>query len=302
MPNGLAFAIEELPLAVFTALAPAGAVCMIALMAMALAHRFTLEGAVRLSQLTWIPLSVTTVALIAAAAHLGTPANALYVIAGVGRSPLSNEVVSAVVFLMICGVNWLLSFVRTDRLAPKRALAVLIIAAGLVFLALMALAYDVETIVSWASPFTPASILLGGLAGGCLLASLVVSLVEPQVASPALKARLVWGFFLAAAAHVAVLAAQWVWLGSLAGPYGTAAQFAAPFPLFIGIYAVAVVAALALTRAAKRFEHAADCLPEDTSASKRAFLRSFALLFLAAATVLVRFGFYMSHMTIGLGA
>lgn len=295
MPNGFAFAIEELLLAVFTALAPAGALCMIILMVLALAHRFTLDGAVKLSQLTWIPLCVTTVGLVAAAAHLGTPANALYVVAGVGRSPLSNEVASAVVFLVVCGVNWLLSFVRTDKLAPKRALAAAIILLGVAFLALVALAYDVDTIVSWASPFTPASILLGGLAGGCLLASLVVSLVEPQVASPVLKTRLVWAFLAASIVHVAVLAAQWVWLGSLAGPYGTAARFAAPFPLFIGVYALTALASLLLTRAAER-------PAAGVSTSRRLVLRSTALLLLAAATVLVRFGFYMSHMTIGLGA
>lgn len=295
MPSGFAFALEELPLAVFTALAPAGALCMIIIMVLALTHRFTLEGAVRLSQLTWIPLAVTTVGLVAAAAHLGTPANALYVVAGVGRSPLSNEVASAVLFLMICGVNWLLSFVRTEKLVPKRILAVLIIASGLFFLVLMALAYDVETIVSWASPFTPVSILLGGLAGGCLLASLVVSLVEPQVKSPKLKRRLAGGFLASAVAHAVVLIALWIWLGTLAGPYGTAAYLARPLPLFVCVYAAAIAAAFALTRVAARGD-------EGANSTKQVVLRSAALILLAAATVLVRFGFYMSHMTIGLGA
>lgn len=295
MPSGFAFAIEELPLAVFTALAPAGAFCMVILMALALAHRFTLAGAVRLSQLTWIPLSVTTAGLIAAAAHLGTPANALYVVAGVGRSPLSNEVASAVVFLVVCGINWLLSFVRTEKLVPKRILAMGIIALGVVFLVFVALAYNVDTIASWASPFTPASILLGGAAGGCLLASLVVSLVGQEVARPMLGKCLTSAFAIAAAVHTLLLAAQWLWLGSLSGPYGTAAQLVAPFPFFVVVYAVASAAALLLTRAAGR------CSAE-IPASRQSLVRTLALVLLAAATTLVRFGFYMSHMTIGLGA
>ncbi|MFR1640267.1 MAG: DmsC/YnfH family molybdoenzyme membrane anchor subunit [Eggerthellaceae bacterium] len=43
----------------------------------------------------------------AASTHLGNPANALFVFLGVGRSPLSNEVFCAVVFLPLAGVYWL---------------------------------------------------------------------------------------------------------------------------------------------------------------------------------------------------
>ena len=116
MEFALAFALEEMPLVLFTALAPSGTVCMVALMALLLSHRFELEYCPRLNQAMWLPLAVTTVGLVAAAAHLGTPANALYVFSGVGRSPLSNEVACAVLFLVVCGVNWLLSFIRNENL------------------------------------------------------------------------------------------------------------------------------------------------------------------------------------------
>lgn len=50
------------------------------------------KGRARLAHATVIPLLVSMVGLVASATHLGTPANALYVLTGVGRSPLSNEV------------------------------------------------------------------------------------------------------------------------------------------------------------------------------------------------------------------
>lgn len=295
MVDGLAFALEELPLAVFTAVAPAGALCMITLMTLALSHRFTLDAAVKVSRLTWIPLSITTAGLVASASHLGTPANALYVVSGLGRSPLSNEVASAVVFLIICGINWLLSFVRTERLLPKRILAACIIVSGLVFLAFLALAYNVDTIVSWATLYTPLTLVLGGAAGSCLLTSIVVMLAcEPEDArKPQRRLTVAYAAFFAA--HVVAFVCQWADLLGCAGPYGSAAQFAWPFPFLIGMHAVLGTTALLATQYALRHT-------DDVPLGKRVVLYSLALALFLLGVVLVRFGFYMSHMTIGLGA
>lgn len=294
MPNGFAFAIEELPLAVFTAVAPVGAFCMIMLMTLVLSHRFSLDEAVRVSRLTWIPLSITTAGLVASASHLGTPANALYVVSGLGRSPLSNEVVAAVVFLIVCGVNWLLSFVRTEKLLPKRILAVGIIALGVVFLVFLGLAYNVETIASWATPYTPLAILLGGLAGSCLLAGIVVMLACEPIGRPKLQKSLLVAFAIAFASHAVVLVLQWLYLLACDGPYGTAAQFAPCFPFFIGAYVLIALVALLITWHTLRRSAA--------PLRVRICLLSAALVLFLLGNTLVRFGFYMAHMTIGLGA
>ena len=98
-------------LAVFTALAPAGAVAFACLAAFLLVNRSqSRDWRDMLAHLLFIPLAIAWVGFIASATHLGTPANALHAINGLGRSPLSNEVVSAVAFLFFAGMAWMYSY------------------------------------------------------------------------------------------------------------------------------------------------------------------------------------------------
>ena len=101
--------LDNLSLALFTALAPAGVVAFIVL---ALARIFSADHdrAVRIDRMIALPFAVALLGFIASATHLGTPANALHVFAGVGTSPLSNEVLSAVVFLFLSGSYWMAAF------------------------------------------------------------------------------------------------------------------------------------------------------------------------------------------------
>lgn len=108
-------ALNEITLVLFTSIAPAGVVgfIMMAWVAFSATDKARADAA---SRHLVIPLALAITGLIASATHLGTPANALYVISGIGRSPLSNEVVAAVAFLAIGGVYWIASF-RDDM--PK---------------------------------------------------------------------------------------------------------------------------------------------------------------------------------------
>ena len=69
---------DELSLALFTTLAPAGTIAFIALALARLLERDH-EAAVRIDRLAALPFSVVLVGFIASATHLGTPANALHV-------------------------------------------------------------------------------------------------------------------------------------------------------------------------------------------------------------------------------
>lgn len=284
MEFALAFALEEMPLVLFMALAPSGTVCMVVLMVLLLSHRFELEHCPRLNQAMWLPLAVTTVGLVAAAAHLGTPANALYVFSGVGRSPLSNEVACAVLFLVVCGVNWLLSFMRGESLPLKRLFAVLIIALGLVFLASIALAYDVESISTWSSPFVPANLVLSGCVGGFLLARLTIVAGLDAGYRP----RLLTGLSLASVAalllNAVVIAALWLTLRDVSNAYGSVASLVPMTPLLAVAYAAFAAAGIAV------------------SLFRGGTLRweACAVVLAALGLVVVRFGFYMLHMTPGL--
>ncbi len=284
---GFEFAVEELPLVFFTALAPMGIVCMVVLFTLILSGRFEKEESLRLNQLAWVPLSVTTVGLIASAAHLGTPANALYVFSGVGRSPLSTEVFCSVFFLAVCGFNWLYSFVRTDKLTLKRVIAAVIVVSGVAALGSIAFAYNVDTIQSWHTVFVPVNLVLGGLVGGLLLAAFTLALGTQQSAYLRLRRILAAGAAVMLLVHLVCIELQWMQLQGMVGAYGTAADFAPLYPLLTGAYAVLAGTGAGVAFFIKRFKHdrVAACV---------------AALLAASGLVLVRFGFYMMHMTVGL--
>ena len=168
---------DEFSLALFTTLAPAGTIAFIALALARLLERDH-EAAVRIDRLAALPFSVVLVGFIASATHLGTPANALHVFSGVGRSPLSNEVLSAVAFLFLVGSYWMMAFKERfpDAVAkPWLALACL---AGIALIACTSMAYNVDTVPTWDTAFTPANLVLAALLAGPVLGLLFLELAQ----------------------------------------------------------------------------------------------------------------------------
>lgn len=145
---------EHTALAVFTTLAPMGAGAFIAL-----AYAFAVgkpdeEAARRLDRWTALPLAVLAAGFVGAFTHLASPLNAFGVFAGVGSSPLSNEVLAGVVFAALAVVYWVLALAgklsagaRTGPLAVLSALAV-------VFAVFCGLAYMMYTIPTWNTPLS----------------------------------------------------------------------------------------------------------------------------------------------------
>lgn len=156
---GLEMAMEELTLVLFTTIAPSGAVAVALMALLSLCARDEAERA-RIDQCAWVPLAIALVGLVTSATHLGNPANALYVLLGVGSSPLSNEVACAVVFFGVSGLRWLLSFSRRNLRVVRAVLTLAVAATAAAFVTAVAFAYDAETVPTWHSPYVPASLWL----------------------------------------------------------------------------------------------------------------------------------------------
>lgn len=174
--TGLSLALSEITLVVFTTLAPSGAVALALLCALVAAGwgpRTTGEGA-RLIKLLWVPIVVTMVGLVASATHLGNPSNALYVLTGIGRSPLSTEVGAAIALLAGAGLFWLYGFSERPRRGLQRAWAGALVVLAAIFVTAIAFAYSTRTIPSWNTPFVPVALWLGALTGGPVLALAVL--------------------------------------------------------------------------------------------------------------------------------
>ena len=205
--------LDNLSLALFTALAPAGVVAFII---MALARLFAIdhERAVRIDRMIALPFAVALVGFIASATHLGTPANALHVFSGVGTSPLSNEVLAAVMFLFLAGSYWMVAFkVNFPDAAAKPWLLVACLA-GIALLACTSQAYAVRTVPTWNTPYSPANLLLTGLFEGTVLSQLFLAAAKVPLSR--------WSFLLVGlgaaslAAGVVSMLAQNAYLASIA--------------------------------------------------------------------------------------
>lgn len=289
---GFQLAVHELTLVLFTTLAPS-AMLACAVLSLLVGFGRLEEGArARLAHCMVIPLALALVGLVASATHLGTPANALYVLTGVGRSPLSNEVACSVAFLVLCGLHWLYSFSLHGHRWLQRLWCVAVAASGVAAVASIALAYSQPTIVGWAHPLLPASLVASAAGGAPLLVALTLRVARVDLPRPAVVALMACGCGDA----VLVAACLAVWWGTMAGAHnavGSLAERVPGYPAMVAAYGACALAAYGIAgpRAVRAARGGAAVPPT------RLVL---ACVLYFAGLFVVRFGFYMAHMTVGI--
>lgn len=318
MPTGIEIAFGEITLVFFTTMAPAGVFALMIMGAFALRRNLDDRTRAYVDRFTCIPLTIALVGLISSATHLGNPANALYVLAGVGRSPLSNEVVSGVVFFGLAGVYWLTSFSVKPNVRLRRAALVLIEAAGVVFISAIAFAYDAETIATWHTAYVPASLWLNALTAGPVIAVLSLYVAGFVQARRSSWVALLAFSLIACAVNAVVYVAQGFDLRGMENHMTTAVEqapgYLASVPLFVILAVLGVVVSYcALSREGRgrgRFASKLEGCAEGAarSADARKHVSRATVLWLVSACVLtlaavfvMRFGFYTIHITVGLG-
>lgn len=278
---------DAFSLALFTSLAPAGVVAFLALALVRLWSRDPL-AAVRLDRMIALPFSVVLAGFIASATHLGTPANALHVFSGIGRSPLSNEVLSAVAFLFLVGSYWMMAFKERFPDAVAKPWLLLACGAGVALVACTSVAYGVPTVPTWDTPFTPANLVLSALLAGPVLGLLFLEVARAR--PHALEIALVVLAALALAAGTVVLALHQESLAVIANNEFSADSLAPSYPVAIVVHFV--VGALAIVLAGcslKRVQSRRTTLA----------LRIAASVLVLAAVFVTRLAFYHLHMTVG---
>lgn len=290
MGSGFDTALGEITLVLFTTLAPSGVLAFMIMAAVLV--RGGLDDALRrrINQFLCIPLMISMVGLIASATHLGNPANALYVFMGVGRSPLSTEVFCAVVFLMLAGVYWLYSFSQRPHVGLQRVWSAAIVVAGAAFITAVAFAYDAETIVSWSTAYVPAALWLNAVVGGPLVALLSLSVAGASEVLGKIGTVLCGASAVASVGNTVVYAMQGAGLSGIGNSFGTAADLVPFFGLAVAAFFACCAAADVLAwRAARR----------KPSVAWVHFVVP--CVFAYAGIFIMRFVFYMMHMTVGLG-
>lgn len=304
MISGFDTALGEVTLVLFTTLAPSGAFALVLVAAVLLLPKLESTMRARISTFMCIPLVVTMVGLVASATHLGNPANALYVFLHVGSSPLSNEVVSAVGLLACSGLYWLYSFSAKPFVWLQRLLLTMIVATGVAFVTMVSLAYSVDTIVTWSLPTVPISLWLNALVGGPLLAAITLYAAQRR----ALVGRfglllMAVPLLIALAANMVVYIVQGRLLSGVANSVVAAADLVPHYHAILLAFALMCFAGCVLA-AFTMYAVSREAVAHgggELAFSKRVLARmAVACLLVFAGIFVMRFAFYMMHLTVGL--
>lgn len=241
--------MAELPLALFTTLAPIGAGAFIALAVAFFTTKFSDEQLKKIDRMTTIPVVVLVAGFICAFFHLASPMHAFGVFAGLGASPLSNELLAGVVFAVLAIVYWIVALAGKLGEGARKGFAAVVAVMAVVFACFTGAAYMMETIASWNTPMVPVAVLGFSLLGGICLGVLVLAL------SGALEDAAKGGFKMAALAVLIVglvlgVAGLLVQVMSVSGMGnalvdGVDLVAAASAPMWIGVVCMVVAAAAA---------------------------------------------------------
>lgn len=277
---------SETPLAVFTTLAPMGAGAFLVLACLIAAAKLDDEALARLDKLSIVPFVVSAIGFIGAFFHLANPLHAFGVFAGIGTSPLSNEVAVGVVFMAVALVYVALAFMGKLTASSRKAFSLVVAVLALVFMVFCGLAYMMDAIPTWNTPASIVQMLGYGLLGGSAFAALTCGLAHIEVSQ---KARVVVVAFVAVGLVLSLVGfgMQIMAASSIANIWGAAIDLVPAIWGMFAVLAVCGVVALALIVAGGK--------------------KNFPLAFSAAACALVvvgvflaRIGFYGLYMSVAL--
>lgn len=168
--------VAEMPLALFTTLSAIGAGAFVALAAAFFTATPSAAQLRKIDRMTVIPLVAVLASFVAAFFHLANASNAPQVFAGVGRSPLSNEVAVGCVFAVAAVIYWALAVAGKLSAGARKGFIGALAALAVVYALFMGLAYMMRTIPSWDTVFSLLQMLGFALAGGAAAGVLVLAL------------------------------------------------------------------------------------------------------------------------------
>lgn len=286
-------------LLLFTVLGPAGALGFVLASAFAIAAPKRASWLFKLERFLLFPIFFCMLGLIIAATHLGTPRNALYVMLGAGRSPLSNEMMATITFLAIAWLFWLVLATRKlpDNVARVWLIIADIAALGMVFETSMA--YSIPTIPVWNTPAAPLMFSMGALVVSIPITLCTLRFANVTAPNWSWKALLILqalsiiGGIAAMLSFKAAITPLSSALTGAAGALGLVPAFDL-YMLAFALFGIAsVVANVKAIRQTISSNQRTTPLP-----SPRFFIISLTLALLAV--ILMRAPFYLLYMTVGL--
>lgn len=169
-------AMAELPLALFTTLAPVGVGAFVLFAIAFFTVKFSDEQLKKIDMMTLVPLGFILVGFAPSFLYRAHPQGALYGVVGWEVSPLSNEMVVGAIAFLLAVVYWIFAMAGKLGILARKIFCTVLAVVGVVFSFLVGLSYVTPTIISWYVIFPPFEILGFSLLGGMVLGTFVLAL------------------------------------------------------------------------------------------------------------------------------
>lgn len=233
-------ALHELPLALFTAIAPMGAGAFIALCVAFFKGTFTDAQLKAIDKYTIVPIIVALVGMACSVPHLTNADNAVNVLNTIGQTPLANEMTAFGVFLALACLYWIFGVAGgLKNMGFRRCFVAIVAVAALVFAVFVGFAYALPTQQVWNTLWTPAQIIGIELFGGMVAGMIVIIMANADKgveggADNVLAALAILGFVLTCLATCVI----W-YMGSVAvSPVIDTAANAASLIVFLVLFII----------------------------------------------------------------
>lgn len=168
----------QMPLLLFTAIAPMASGAFIGLTNAFLVTRFSNDTLRKIDQWTLLPLAILAVSFIAAIMFLVSPQSALLLVQGVDPVALVIAGAMAVVFALVAAVYEIMALSGAMPYGVRRVFGVVLSVMSIVYAVVVGVAYMMSDVPTWGSFVVPLGFAGFVLAGGVPLGSLVVVLAD----------------------------------------------------------------------------------------------------------------------------
>ena len=168
--------------------------------------------------------------------HLASPLGAFGVFAGVGSSPLSNEILAGVLFVVAAVIYWALGLAGKLSEGARRAFLIALSVLAVVFSAFCGLAYMMHTIPTWNTPTSIVQMVGFMVAGGTVLGFCTVGFAQvglPKGAGTIALALTLAGVVVASAGFGMQIAG----LEGIRNIWGSAAQLVPAIGMMLAAFA-----------------------------------------------------------------
>lgn len=219
--------------------------------------------------------------------HLGSPLRAFNAFNMVGSAWLSNEVFFGAAFFAVGGVQWLLSVLNKGGVGVQKALMVVAMVLGTIFMYAMINVYMIDTVPTWFNIYTPSSFVMTMAVAGLLLSHFVI--VTAKDSRFTIDRNIVMLAVIAVAISLVVLVGKANLIGDIQTSAAKASELIDGLGYYLGIQVALLMAGLLVW-----------ALPMINKSSVNPVNLAVALVLVLASELIGRGLFFSLHMTAGL--